>query len=181
VRLDPVSRTIALPPGCRIDLGGIGKGWTVDRACALLRARGFRSFAVDAGGDLYAAGQQGDGTPWSVGVAAPVDPAKELAVLTLDGGAVATSTTAQRRWRVGGEARHHLIDPRTRRPAASGIVAATVVTETVTRAEVLAKAALVLGLEAGGALLNRWRAAGLLVLESGALVRVGPPVFAAVA
>jgi thiamine biosynthesis lipoprotein len=61
VRLDPVRRTVTLPPGRRLDLGGIAKGWTVDRAAARLRP--FRDFAVDAGGDLYAGGAQADGSP----------------------------------------------------------------------------------------------------------------------
>jgi thiamine biosynthesis lipoprotein len=172
IRLDPEGRTITLPPGCRIDLGGIGKGWTVDEACARLRGGGFRDFALDAGGDLYAAGRQGDGEPWTVGVADPDRPEQDLAVLAVDGRAVATSTTARRRWRIEGEARHHLIDPRTRRPAASGIVSATVVAESVARAEVLAKAALILGPEEGRALLERRGVAGLLVLDTGGLVSV---------
>jgi thiamine biosynthesis lipoprotein len=177
IRLDPVSRTITLPAGCRLDLGGIGKGWTVDQACARLRARGLRHFALDAGGDLYAVGRQGNGEPWSVGVEDPDHPTHDLAVLAVDGSAVATSTTARRHWRVAGELRHHLIDPRTRQPAASGVVSATVVADTVARAEVLAKAALVLGPAAGRALLERRRLAGLLVLESGGLLQVGSPVF----
>jgi thiamine biosynthesis lipoprotein len=181
VGLDHVARTITLPPGCRIDLGGIGKGWTVDRACALLREWGFRYFAVDAGGDLYAAGVTGDGFPWTVGVSDPADPDRDIAVLTLDGQAVATSTTARRRWVAGGEVRHHLIDPRTRHPAASGVASATVVAETVARAETLAKAALVLGPEAGRVLLAQEGVAGLLTLDSGARVQVGPAMFAGAA
>ncbi len=177
VRLDPLARTITLPPDCRIDLGGIGKGWTVDQACALLRARGFRHFAVDAGGDLYATGTTGDGTPWTVGVSDPANPERDLAVLVLDGNGVATSTIVRRRWQVGGELRHHLIDPRTRQPAASGIVSATVMAETVARAETLAKAALILGPEAGRALLHRQRVGGLLVTAGGTVLHAGPPLF----
>jgi thiamine biosynthesis lipoprotein len=177
VRLDPATHTITLPSGCRIDLGGIGKGWTVDQACTLLRARGFRHFAVDAGGDLYAAGTTGDGTPWTVGVSDPANPERDLAILMLDGNGVATSTIARRRWYVGSELRHHLIDPRTRRPAASGIVSATVMAETVARAETLAKAALILGPKAGRALLDRLQVAGLLVAAGGAVLHTGPPTF----
>jgi thiamine biosynthesis lipoprotein len=177
IRRDARGRTIALPVGCRIDLGGIGKGWTVDRAGALLRARGLRAFAVDAGGDLYAAGPAAGGTAWTVGVSDPARPDRDVAVLALDGQAVATSTTARRRWHAGGEVRHHLIDPRTGRPAASGIASVSVVAESVARAETLAKAALVLGPEAGPALLGRHGVAALLVTDSGELLRVGPPLF----
>ena len=171
--VEPSTRTIGLPPGCRIDLGGIGKGWTVDRAVALLREQGFTSFAVDAGGDLYAEGRQGNGTPWTVGIADPHDPERDMATLVVDGRAVATSTTARRRWQTGGEIRHHLIDPRTGRPSTSGVASATVVADTVAHAETLAKAALVLGPEDGRALLERSGVAGVLILDSGALVHTG--------
>ena len=179
IRLDAHAGTIALPVGCRIDLGGIGKGWTVDRAVALLRAQGFRALAVDAGGDLYASGAAAGGAPWTVGVSDPAQPERDVAVLALDGQAVATSTTARRRWPAGGELRHHLIDPRTGRPAASGIASVSVVAETVARAETLAKAALVRGPRAGPALLRRQAVAGLLITDAGGQLRVGRPLFRA--
>ncbi len=166
VRLHPAALTIHLPPGCRLDLGGIGKGWAVDRAVDLLRV--FPGFAVDAGGDLYAGGVQADDAPWTIGVEDPSDPGRDLLVLAVRDRAVATSTTARRRWRSGGAERHHLIDPRTGLPSESGVAAATVVADSTTRAEVLAKAALLLGPQAGLELLNdRPESEGLLVLADG--------------
>ncbi|HEX5503654.1 MAG TPA: FAD:protein FMN transferase, partial [Thermomicrobiales bacterium] len=166
VALDERAGTIALPAGCGLDLGGIGKGWAVDRAVDRLRPRG--NFVIDAGGDLYAAGAQAGGAPWTVGVADPHVPARDLLVLTPRDRAVATSTTARRRWKRGGVERHHLIDPRTGAPATSGVVSATVVAESVARAEVLAKVALLLGPRAGRAFLDRQAGVpGILVHADG--------------
>jgi len=163
VCLAPETRTITVPPGCGLDLGGIGKGWAVDRAAETLRR--FRSFAIDAGGDIYASGHQADGTLWTIGVENPHDPTFSLLVLAVRDRAVATSTTARRRWQKNGRTQHHLIDPRTGEPSQSGVVAATVVADSVARAETLAKVALLLGPLAGLSILNAQPGVeGLLVL-----------------
>lgn len=155
VVLDAERRTITLPDGCGLDLGGIAKGWTVDQAARLLAGLGFRSFAVDAGGDLYAAGRQADGAPWLVGVEDPRAPERDLLVLQIEDCAVATSSICRRRWMLHGKAYHHLIDPRTGEPARSGVLSATVLAPMVARAEVLAKAALLLGPNEGLRFLER--------------------------
>lgn len=159
---------VSLPAGCAIDLGGIGKGWAVDQAARRLRRAGFDVFAVDAGGDLYVAGAAAVGSPWTIGVEGPANAGRDLLVLAVRDGAVATSTTARRRWRRGGEERHHLIDPGTGRPAQTGVVAATVIAASAARAEALAKAAVVHGPRDRLRLLeDARRAEGVLVLRGG--------------
>jgi thiamine biosynthesis lipoprotein len=79
------SRDVAL------DLGGIGKGWAVDRAVDALRAHGIRDAVVNAGGDLYAMGNSERGDPWEIGVQSPTDPHALAATLRLSDAAVATS------------------------------------------------------------------------------------------
>lgn len=172
VRLDRGWRLIHLPAGCGIDLGGIGKGWTVDRACQLLRP--FGSFALDAGGDLFAAGAQADGNAWTVAVDDPRETGADLRVLRVRDRAVATSTIARRRWVQDGKARHHLIDPRTGSPAAGDVLSATVVADSVARAETLAKVALILGRVEGRRFLDKQTAAaGLLALGDGQIELTG--------
>jgi thiamine biosynthesis lipoprotein len=169
VRLDAASSTIFLPKGVGLDLGGIGKGWTVDRAVEQLAK--FPGFGIDAGGDLYCRGTRADGQPWSVGIVDPCQPGRDLAVLAVREGAVATSTT-RRRWQRAGETLHHLIDPRTGRPAVTDVLSATVLADSVARAETLAKVALLLGSREGLRFLDRQAdAAGLLVLDDGSLAR----------
>jgi thiamine biosynthesis lipoprotein len=152
VTLDVERRTVQLRSGVGIDLGGIAKGWTVDRATDRLRR--FGHFAIDAGGDLIAAGRRVDGSPWTVGVQDPYQPERDLLRLGLDGRGVATSSTRRRRWRVGDAEHHHLIDPRTSQSAETDVAAVSVLARSVTRAEVLAKVALLLGAERGLAFLG---------------------------
>jgi thiamine biosynthesis lipoprotein len=166
VTLDRRRRTVRLPPGSGIDLGGIAKGWTVDRAADRLRE--FENFAVDAGGDLFARGRQADGSPWTIGVQDPYQPERDVLGLTIDGRAVATSSTRRRRWRLGGAEHHHLIDPRTGDSAETDVAAASVIAPSVTRAEVLAKVALLLGAERGLAFLaDQTDVEAVLVLTNG--------------
>jgi len=164
IELDPKFGTILLPPGVQLDLGGIGKGWTTDRAAETMRP--WQNFALDAGGDIAVGGHQADGSPWTVGVEDPLDLDRDLVQVGLTDCAIATSTVARRRWRKGGREQHHLIDPRTGQPAQTGVLAATVIAETVARAETLAKAALLLGPKAGVDFLDALEhAEGMLVLD----------------
>ena len=118
---------IELSPGVRLDLGGVGKGYAVDRVAELLAIAG--PCLVNAGGDLAVRGGS-----WPVGVT-------DGLTLELSRGGMATSGRDRRRWVRGGEELHHLIDPSTGRPAESALMRVTVVADSAADAEVLAKAA----------------------------------------
>jgi thiamine biosynthesis lipoprotein len=152
VGLDPFTHMIVRPAGLRIDLGGMGKGWTVDRTADVLCEKG--AFLLNAGGDLYAYGTPGTERGWEVHLAHPKQPDLNFASLTVDHQAVATSTTARRRWLKDGGLRHHLIDPRTGCPAISDALSVSVVAGRVFTAEIYAKTALILGIEEGCAFLE---------------------------
>ncbi|HWB37701.1 MAG TPA: FAD:protein FMN transferase, partial [Rugosimonospora sp.] len=162
---------VFLPPGVALDLGGIAKGHSADRAVAALMASGSAGAMADLGGDIRVAGIPPGDDGWIVAVDDPRDPGRDLAVLALGEGAVATSSSTRRRWTRAGEVFHHLIDPATAAPARRGVAAAVVVAGTAAWAEVLAKAALIAGPDEGPALLARSGAPGLLILDSGALRR----------
>jgi FAD:protein FMN transferase len=123
---------VELEPGVRLDLGGIGKGYAVDRAVASLAALG--PCLVNAGGDLAVSGVPRAGT-WAVSVETPAGPLS----LGLSAGGLATSGRERRHWRRGGEERHHLIDPRTGRPAECRWLRVTVAAPTAVAGEVAAK------------------------------------------
>ena len=152
VTLDRATRSVQRTAGVRIDLGGMGKGWTVDRAAELLNGDG--AFLVNAGGDLYAHGRPGDTRGWAVTLEHPLAPERWMARLYLDHAGLATSTVMKRRWQHNGQARHHLIDPRTGEPAATDALSVTVVAQRTVLAEIFAKAALILGATAGLAYLT---------------------------
>jgi thiamine biosynthesis lipoprotein len=100
----------------RLDLGGIAKGYGVDRAVAALRERGIERAFVNAGGDLYAMGASEDGDPWQVGIQSASDPSRVERVLRVSDGAVATSGDYFQCFRHGGRRYHHLLDPASGEP-----------------------------------------------------------------
>jgi thiamine biosynthesis lipoprotein len=169
IALDPARRRVMVPAGAGLDLGGIAKGMAVDAALELLRVRGIDTALVNAGGDLAVRGTPPGLRGWPVAVQA-----HEGSVgVMLRGGALATSSVGRRRWPQGGRTRHHLLDPRTGEPAASGLWSVSVAASRCDQAEVAAKAALILGPHEGAALLARHGLAGLLVDERGARRAVG--------
>lgn len=169
VQLDPFSRLIIRPVGLQFDLGGMGKGWTVDRVVDELRDAGV--FLINAGGDLFAHGRPPGEAGWEIHLAHPLDPRLRIATLSVAHRAVATSTVARRRWLRDGRVMHHLIDPRLGLPAVGDVVSVSVVGGRAFTAEVYAKTALILGREAGRAFLESLPdVEGLLVLAGGEIV-----------
>ena len=162
VVLDPIVRSVALPSGLRLDLGGIGKGRAADLVCRETMAAGAHGVCVSLGGDLCVAGTPPEGPAWIVAVEDV--PSTHLA---LRAGGIATSSTRRRRWTRGGEARHHLIDPRTGAPVTGGPTSVTIVAGDATTAEVLTKAVMVLGADAAAPLIERVGATGLVIDEDG--------------
>jgi thiamine biosynthesis lipoprotein len=148
VRLDERQSSVLLPEaGMRVGLGGIAKGYGVDRAVELLLARGFRNLVVDGGGDLRVEGSDVDG-PWTVNIAHPRRPGEVFDTLRLSRGAIVTSGDYLRYFERDGVRYHHILDPATGRPAARSM-AVTVVAPTATDADALATGLFVLGPEAG--------------------------------
>jgi FAD:protein FMN transferase len=162
--MDGERRAIRLPEGVQIDLGGLAKGWIVERAARLLSIYSL-ACAVDAGGDMVLAGVPGefaestanrlssgrhtlDGYQqpgWQVALEDPRDPQNTLAVLRVGPGALVTSSVSRRRWTQQGQPRHHIIDPRTGQPAESAWLSVTVFAYRATWAEAFAKAILLAG------------------------------------
>lgn len=136
---------VTVPVGMAIDAGGLGKGLAADLVVAELLARGAHGVLVSIGGDLSAAGDPPEPDGWRLAVENPLDPAMTLAEISFTGGGVATSSTRSRRWTHDNSERHHVIDPRTRKPATSDLVAVTVISSCGWQAEAHATAVLLGG------------------------------------
>ena len=102
----------------RVHLGGIGKGYAIDRAITLLKDRGFRDFLIQAGGDLYVAGTN-DGTPWTLGIADPRGAHDRSRRCRSRDATLSTSGDYERFFMKDGMRYHHLIDPDFGEPAAA--------------------------------------------------------------
>ncbi|MDI3316733.1 MAG: FAD:protein FMN transferase [Bacillota bacterium] len=150
--------------GAPLDLGGIGKGYAV-RLAAREMAPVSGNFLVNAGGDLVCRGPGPEGDGWRVGVEDPRGGAAPVAVLAVRDRAVCTSSVRRRRWLAGDRPVHHLIDPRTGEPAASGLLAVTVVGADPAWCEVWSKALFVEGATGVRELAERERLAALWVTE----------------
>jgi FAD:protein FMN transferase len=142
--------------GTRLDLGGVAKGWACDRAVDTGLAT-----AVNAGGDL-----RSNHPDLRVEVLHP--DGTIAATVQLGQGALATSSTARRRWQAGNRTASHLVDPRTGEPVESPVQSATALTATAVEAEVAAKAMLLSGVDSlAWAEEQSWVRAGLVVWWDG--------------
>jgi FAD:protein FMN transferase len=175
VGLDAATRTVRIPSGVELDLGSSGKALASDLAATAARAAApGGGVLVSLGGDIATSGRAPDGG-WRILASedseTPADTAGE--VVSIQAGAMATSSTTVRRWRAGdGVYRHHLIDPRTGGSVAGPWRTVTVVADTCVLANAAATEAIVLGDRGLARLLHRGLAARL-VGEDGRIVRIG--------
>jgi FAD:protein FMN transferase len=158
VRLDADRGTITLLHPLVLDLGAVAKGLAVDLAARELRS--FRNFAIDAGGDLYLAGCNPDGEPWSIGIRHPRRENELIDSLRVSERAVCTSGDYERR--SSKDNGHHILDPR-KGSSANAVASVTVVAPTTMLADALATAAFVLGPAEGIRLFNRLGVDGLII------------------
>lgn len=140
--------------GMRVHLGGIGKGYAVDRGVTLLRQKGLRDFMIQAGGDLYVGGRRGD-RPWRLGIQDPRGAANtSFATIELSDSTLSTSGDYERFFFKDGRRYHHILDLRAGAPA-RGCRSVSLVSDRAVLADAVAKGVFVLGPVDGMALIER--------------------------
>jgi heavy metal sensor kinase len=178
--LEPATRRITLQGDAQLDLGGIAKGWAIDRAYRTLRKLG--ACCVNAGGDVRAGGSfEPGGDGWRVDIADPFAPqttdesdaAPHVLSVMLKDEAIATSGVVKRRWIMSGVEQHHLIDPRNGEPARNELLFVTSVGASAVQAEVAAKTIFILGEEAGSAWAGEQHTPALLMHRNGEYIDLG--------
>jgi len=145
VVFDEEERTIFFErSGMEIDLGGIGKGYAVDRAVEILEACEVKAALVNSGtSSMYAIGSPPGQEWWHIGIRNPKDEEKSVATLALKDGSVSTSGAPEKVFEVAGKKYSHIIDPRSGRPA-EGSVSATAIVGSAAESDALATAFYVL-------------------------------------
>lgn len=133
--------------GVRVHLGGIGKGYAIDRGAGLLRAAGFDDFVIQAGGDMFAAGTN-NGPAWKLGIADPRGDHAAFAAVEVRDRTASTSGDYERFFIKEGVRYHHLIDPDRGEPA-RGCRSVTIVAARAVIADVLSTGVFIMGPEAG--------------------------------
>jgi len=173
IRLDRTRRSVQVPPGVAIDLGATAKALAADRAARMVHAQTGTSALVSLGGDISTAGR-GPRNGWPVRV---TDDHRNGAspdgqTVALRGGGLATSSTTVRRWRAGGEEQHHIVDPRTGKPAGEYWRTASVAAPSCVQANTASTAAIVRGAGAS-TWLDELGLSARLVRTDGTVVLVG--------
>ncbi len=157
--------------GIYLDLGGVAKGFAVDRAVDRLQAAGVSCGLVDAGGNIRFWGRKPDGWPWRLGVQHPRDPGQYIEAEDIGLPALATSGDYEQFFEYRGGRFHHLLDPATGYPARRA-ASATVWAETAMDADILSTAVFVLGPERGLELIEALpRTEALVFFEQGGELR----------
>lgn len=154
--------------GMAINVGGLAKGYAVDRAISLLRGK-VSNGLVNAGGDLFAFGQKNKQDPWTIGLQHPRKPQDLLAAFAVKNQAIATSGDYQRYFIKDGIRYHHIFDPKTGRPVRL-MISATLITMEVMDADAMATAVFVMGPDKGMEWVESMvNVEAMLVLEDGSI------------
>jgi len=155
IEIDDRAGTVRLKRrGMRVHLGGIGKGYAVGRAIAILHRAGLRDFMIQAGGDPYVARTKG-GAPWTLGIADPRAPdGRSFATIELTDSTLSTSGDYARFFVKDGIRYHHILDPRTGQPARL-CRSVTIASDSPVLADAIAKGVFILGPDRGLALVER--------------------------
>ncbi len=168
--LDPGNHTVRFDiEGLVVDLGGIAKGYAVDLAAAKLREEGVNAALVDAISSSQTIGDKpGNGKGWSIAMTNPRDPNNWLAEITVPGSTtINTSGDFQQYYDYNGVRYHHILDPATGAPARASISVTILSAEDSTQAEILTKAAFILGYPRGMELMQQMGVDAILTDSSG--------------
>jgi thiamine biosynthesis lipoprotein len=166
IAVDARAHTVKLRrAGMRLGLGGIAKGYAVDRCAAVLRAAGLTDFMVQAGGDLYVSGQKGPAS-WMVGVRDPRGGARDIiARMPIKDHAFSTAGDYERAFILNGKRYHHIIDPKTGYPATASR-GVTIFAPTAFLADALDDAVFILGPEKGLALVEQFPGCAAMIVDA---------------
>lgn len=141
--------------GMKIGFGSIGKGYAAYKSSELLKQKGIKHGLINAGGDLYAWGNQINGLPWKIGIVDPKDKTKTYSWLDIKDMAVVTSGDYEKRVTINGNDYSHIIDPRTAYPVNNGLRSVTIIAPNPEFADALATGIFVLGPKTGLYILNQ--------------------------
>lgn len=164
VKLDPAKKSVRFTvDGMSIDLGGIAKGFALDKAAAELMAAGVKRAVLDFGGNIRCIAPQ-EARAFRIGVKDPLHPAQTLTTLELHQLSVATSGSYERFVTIDGKRYSHIMDPRTGKPVANGLVAATVITFRGVDSDALSTILFIDGESAASEICERFPGTGILLM-----------------
>ncbi len=174
VALDWEANKVRIPEGAVLDLGGIAKGYAVDRGSAVLREEGIEHGLINAGGDVSVIGtREGPDQPWRVGIQDPAQTNQVLGVAELIDTTIVTSGDYQRYFEKDGTRFHHIIDPETGWPA-DQVTSVTVVAPTAVVGDALSTALFVKGKAESQELLETFDDVNAIIVDKDGAIWVSP-------
>ncbi len=171
VELDANNSSARLRDGQRVDLGGIAKGYAANELKKIYNETGCAG-VINLGGNVYAVGSRPDSGPWRIGVQNPRG-GGYIEVLELTDKSAVTSGDYQRCFMREGVRYHHILDPDTLKPADSGIISVTVISEDSALADATATAAFVMGVDKAQELVERLGVSALILTKDGESIWLG--------
>ena len=172
VMIDQEEKVFLKKRGMSIDLGGIAKGYAVDRAFEVLRTLGYKNLIVNAGGDLRVGGSKLD-QPWSIGIQDPRSSEKIMATVTIFDSAIATSGDYEKFFMYQGKRYHHIFNPKDGLPS-DGCQSVTIICKEGMVADALATAVFVLGPEKGYVLCQKLKGVDCLIVDKEGKIILSP-------
>jgi thiamine biosynthesis lipoprotein len=163
IEVDKEGKVFLKKKAMAIDLGGIAKGYAVDRAFDILRSLGHKNLIVNAGGDLRVGGLKNN-QPWSIGIQNPREPQKILTRISVSDKAVATSGDYEKFFIYKNKRYHHIFNPKNGFPA-DACQSVTIVSKDCIMADGLATAVFVLGPEKGYTLCQKLDGVQCLIVD----------------
>ncbi len=165
IKLDAKNYKIAFAKqGMKIDLGGIAKGYAVDRCIELLRQKGVKHAFVKSGGDSRLLGDK-RGRLWTIGIQHPRNKDKVLTQVPLENVAISTSGDYERFFIENGERIHHILDPKTGQSAKKSISVSIIAADSTT-ADALSTTVFILGYEKGLSLINKMKDVSAIIIDA---------------
>ncbi len=157
VEIDEVKQTVRLAlPGMALDLGGIAKGYAIDRAVAVLKSKGIENAVINVGGNIFAMGDEPSGTGWDIGIQDPLNETQVIGRINLHNEAISTSGSYERFFSVGNDKLSHIIDPRNGMPVNNNLLSVSVISRSAILGDALSTAVFVLGPDDGTGLINKF-------------------------
>ena len=172
IEMDQEGKVFLKKKGMAIDLGGIAKGYAVDRAFNLLKSLGYINLIVNAGGDLRVGGLKNN-QPWSIGIQNPRESQKILARISVSDMAVITSGDYEKYFIYQDKRYHHIFNPKDGFPP-EGCQSVTIVTKDCITADGLATAVFVLGAKKGYSLCQKLEGVDCLIVDKEGKISFSP-------
>jgi thiamine biosynthesis lipoprotein len=172
IQVNTDAGAVTIQPGMILDMGGLAKGYAADCAANALRQIGIRHAIISAGGNVYALGRKPDGSPWRVGIRHPREDGAFLGVVEAVDQAVVSSGDYERYFEADGFRYHHILNPKTGRPASDSISVTVVSSQSLT-ADLLSTAIFVLGKESMDDLPPRFAGTEALIMDGDGIFFTG--------